>query len=130
MMHYYEYYSAYPVSPFQGLLAGLFYFLPAIIAFIRRHHNALPIFLLNLLLGWTMIGWVVNWCFWMMPWIVRAIWSEAPPAEKGTTISIGFVGSQARAGAIAPSERIAASQCCFMVVLSRDRALTALWERP
>jgi hypothetical protein len=35
------------------------YFLPSVIARSRRHHNAVSIFILNLLLGWTFIGWVV-----------------------------------------------------------------------
>lgn len=41
------------------LLAGLaFYFLPS---FIGRHKsNSSAIFLLNLLLGWTLIGWIVS----------------------------------------------------------------------
>ena len=34
------------------------YFLPALIAFLRQHRNMLAIFLLNLLLGWTALGWV------------------------------------------------------------------------
>ena len=34
-------------------------FLPTIIAIARRHRNALAIFLVNLLVGWTGIGWVV-----------------------------------------------------------------------
>ena len=35
------------------------YFLPAIIAFWRHHHQVVPILLLNLFLGWTFVGWVV-----------------------------------------------------------------------
>jgi hypothetical protein len=35
------------------------YFLPAIIAAARHTHNATGILLLNLFLGWTMIGWFV-----------------------------------------------------------------------
>ncbi len=35
------------------------YFLPTIIALIRRQPNALAIFLLNFFLGWSFIGWVV-----------------------------------------------------------------------
>jgi Superinfection immunity protein len=35
------------------------HFLPSIIAFKRGHHNRVAIFVLNLLLGWTFIGWVV-----------------------------------------------------------------------
>lgn len=43
----------------------LFYFLPAFIAGWRGHQNATAIFVLNLLLGWTFLGWVVAlvWAF-------------------------------------------------------------------
>jgi len=34
------------------------YFLPTIIATNRKHPNALPIFILNFFLGWSLIGWV------------------------------------------------------------------------
>jgi hypothetical protein len=40
-------------------LGFLFYFLPAIIGFARSKRDRLSIFLLNLFLGWTLIGWVV-----------------------------------------------------------------------
>ena len=40
-------------------LTFLFYFLPTIIAFARSKRDAMSIFLLNLFLGWTLIGWVV-----------------------------------------------------------------------
>jgi len=36
------------------------YFLPAVIAFLRKHKNKLAIFLLNLLLGWTVLGWTAS----------------------------------------------------------------------
>lgn len=38
---------------------GVVYFLPTIIAAIRGKANTLAIFALNLLLGWTFVGWVV-----------------------------------------------------------------------
>ena len=43
----------------------LFYFLPTFVAFNRRHRNLVPIFLLNFLLGWTFVAWVVTlaWSF-------------------------------------------------------------------
>jgi hypothetical protein len=41
------------------ILSLVFYFLPTIIALIRKQPNALAIFLLNFFLGWTFIGWVV-----------------------------------------------------------------------
>jgi len=34
------------------------YFLPGLIAYMRDHHNAVSITLLNLFLGWTLPGWV------------------------------------------------------------------------
>lgn len=34
------------------------YFLPGLIAYMRGHHNAASIMLLNLLLGWTLLGWI------------------------------------------------------------------------
>jgi hypothetical protein len=40
------------------LVLGFFYFLPAIVAFSRGHKNSGAILILNLLLGWTMLGWV------------------------------------------------------------------------
>ena len=37
----------------------LLHFMPTLIALVRGHHNALAIFLTNLLLGWTVIGWII-----------------------------------------------------------------------
>lgn len=36
------------------------YFLPAVVANSRGHANATAIFVLNLFLGWTLIGWVLS----------------------------------------------------------------------
>ncbi len=54
------------VSPFfvpAGVLVIAFlavsvYFLPGAIAKNRHHHNAGAIWALNILLGWTMLGWI------------------------------------------------------------------------
>ena len=35
------------------------YFLPAIVAFARNKRDSVSILVLNLLLGWTAIGWVI-----------------------------------------------------------------------
>jgi hypothetical protein len=40
------------------IIMGLIYFIPSIIANNRNHRQFTAIFLLNLLLGWTFIGWV------------------------------------------------------------------------
>lgn len=50
------------------LLPALMYFIPAIIALARGHHNALAIFLTNLIFGWTVIGWFIA-----LIWSVTAI---------------------------------------------------------
>lgn len=43
-----------------GIITLLFipYFLPTIIAFVRRKDSAAGILILNLFLGWTLIGWI------------------------------------------------------------------------
>ena len=38
-------------------IALLFYFLPSFIGFTRKTPNAVPLFLVNLLLGWSGVGW-------------------------------------------------------------------------
>jgi hypothetical protein len=42
-----------------GIGALLLYFIPAILALMRGHMSSTAIFALNLLLGWTAIGWIV-----------------------------------------------------------------------
>ncbi|MFW6055978.1 MAG: superinfection immunity protein [Chloroflexota bacterium] len=39
--------------------SAVLYFLPTVIASARHKQNTLSIFLLNLFLGWSFIGWVV-----------------------------------------------------------------------
>lgn len=40
------------------LFFGGLYFIPSLVALARGHHQLLAIFLLNLLLGWTVLGWI------------------------------------------------------------------------
>jgi hypothetical protein len=49
-----------------------FYFLPTIVAFIRRHHYRWPIFVVNLVAGWTLIG--LLGCF---------VWAVWPRRQQG-----------------------------------------------
>src|SRR3954471_1884580 len=46
----------------------------------------------------TTTGCFIRLFFWMADCIIRAIWSDAPPAPAATTISTGLFGSQATAG--------------------------------
>ena len=58
--------------------AAFIYWLPAHIANKRRHPNALPIALLTLFLGWTLVGWVTA-----LVWATMATPAPAAPtAEK------------------------------------------------
>ena len=57
------------------LLLVVLYFAPSIIALARSHHNKLAIFALNLLLGWTGLG-----------WIGALIWSLTRRAPEAQTI--------------------------------------------
>ncbi len=44
-----------------GIVAGLaLYFLPTIVGFKKQQPNKTSIFLLNLFLGWSLIGWVIS----------------------------------------------------------------------
>ncbi|MCZ6557290.1 MAG: superinfection immunity protein [SAR324 cluster bacterium] len=42
-----------------GICAIITYFIPTIIASTRNHHNTRAIMALNILLGWTLVGWTV-----------------------------------------------------------------------
>jgi hypothetical protein len=48
-----------------AVIPFLLYFAPTLVAMARGHHNAFAIFLTNLLLGWSVIGWVIAliWSF-------------------------------------------------------------------
>lgn len=55
-----------PAAVFIVISLGIiFYFLPTIFASAREHHNSTALFLANLFLGWTFIGWVgcLIWAF-------------------------------------------------------------------
>lgn len=52
-----------------GMGAAALYFLPTIIAVYRKHHNAVPIGIVNLCFGWTFVGYVaaLAWAFTAIP---------------------------------------------------------------
>lgn len=52
--------SGSPLAGFLFLVVGfVIYFLPTFVASSRKHLNGTSIFLVNLFLGWTFLGWVV-----------------------------------------------------------------------
>lgn len=50
--------SIFQFGAFGMLIAAVLYFVPTVVAFARGHHNRVAILLLNVFLGWTVIGWV------------------------------------------------------------------------
>jgi len=74
------------------------YFLPTIVAVARGHHNAFAIFLLNLLLGWTGLGWIFA--------LVWAVTNRSPARvqsaalQEPATRNCPFCAETIRAGAI------------------------------
>ena len=49
-----------PSGVFMIILLILLYFVPTIFAvLVRSHHNGGAILILNLFLGWTILGWIV-----------------------------------------------------------------------
>jgi hypothetical protein len=59
-----------------GMLAGIAFslallFLPTLVARSRKHPNMLAIFLVNLLFGWTFIG-----------WMIALVWACTRPATR------------------------------------------------
>lgn len=74
--------SVNAMLPFADGTASLVVFLlalygvPSIVAFTRTHHQRFAILTLNLLLGWTLIGWVGA-----LVWSATAIHDPAPPPQ-------------------------------------------------
>lgn len=68
-------------SVFVGIvIAAALYFVPSIVAAVRHHHRARAIFLLNLFLGLTLIGWIgALWWACTDPHPKQARTSGAPP---------------------------------------------------
>jgi len=56
------------------VILGIVYFIPVIVASFREHPNQTAIFLLNIFLGWTLLGWVAA--------LVWAASSFAKPLES------------------------------------------------
>jgi uncharacterized membrane protein YqaE (UPF0057 family) len=63
-----------------GLLGALivlgFYLLPMIVAAQRGHHNAAAIGVLNILLGWSVLGWVIS-----------LVWACTAVREQGALVA-------------------------------------------
>jgi hypothetical protein len=77
-----------------SLVVGLvLYFLPTIIAVKRQKANVTPIVLVNLLLGWTVIGWIIAliWSLWTEP-------ADQGPATGSATLLCAQCGKYSQGG--------------------------------
>ena len=84
------------------------YFIPALNASRREHSNSVAIFLLNLFLGWTLIGWVAA-----LVWSASAIspapteslhTEEAAPVEQDKYQKLEILASLKERGMITDEE--------------------------
>jgi len=76
------------------VLAILLYFLPSIIALLRQHHQKGAVFAINLLLGWTLIGWAVSLAMAMSakrqsPVVVNQIVGGGAAANAPAVLPVG-----------------------------------------
>lgn len=77
---------------FHLLFLGFLYFLPTILA-IRRGHDVAPVLLLNLLFGWTGIGWIALfiWAICSYPrYYGYPYYSAPPPPPPGPYYHPGY----------------------------------------
>lgn len=59
-----------------ALFLGFIYFIPTLIAINRNHHNRNAIFALNLLLGWSFIGWAIS-----LTWSLTQVYPRNQPLK-------------------------------------------------
>lgn len=58
-----------------GFLVGiLMYLMPSIVAYERKHHQKVAIFILNIFVGWTFFGWVA-----CLVWACTEVRRQQPP---------------------------------------------------
>ena len=82
------------------VIIGVVYFIPFIHALIRWKPNTVSVFLLNLFLGWTVLGWIeaLNWSgqspeeIYMSRAMGIAIAEEANMLDHGTPNRRGYRG--------------------------------------
>ncbi len=65
------------------LLVGLAYFAPLCVAAARHHHQLGAIAVVNVLLGWTFVGWVVALAMACSAVKPRAVPAPMPPPDPG-----------------------------------------------
>lgn len=81
------------------IVLAVAYFTPAIVAACRSHHNGVAIFMLNLLAGWTFVGWVAAavWACTSRPAVrlvpVVPVPAQALPPQTVRALGLGAVAA-------------------------------------
>ena len=92
-----------------AIVAGLaVYFLPAVVAGLRRHRKALAIFALDLLLGWTLVGWIAA--------LVWALKSADPADPARIVVNFGMSEAPAEAPVVTPPPPPARATKAFLIL--------------
>lgn len=99
-----------------GLVAAI-YFLPTIEASLRKHPNLLSIGLVNLFLGWTLLGWVVA-----IAWACKKV--EVAPAPPVRDDPVKVAPSIVSAPPAQPQSLSVADELQKLVVLRDEGVLT------
>lgn len=67
------------IALFFGVLALALWMVPTLIAVLRKHPKRKAIFLLNLLLSWTIVGWL-----FALAWALLTVEESAHPVQPET----------------------------------------------
>jgi len=91
------------------LIIGALYFLPTIVASSKNKQNTGAIFALNLLLGWTVIGWILAF--------IWALTQDANPQPSARSVAVDAPKS------LPPQQAPAQRKCpdCAEMVLAEAR---------
>lgn len=81
--------TAFTIVSGLAIIAAVFalYFLPLIVAYCRDHPNTLGIAILNIMLGWTLIGWVVALIWAVLQERPRQVIIVSPEARRPATVA-------------------------------------------
>ena len=100
-------------GPMEALfILGLLYFAPTLIALLRGHHNTAPIFVLNAVLGWTVLGWIGAFV-----WSLTAVWRPIPAMPVGPPMPSPWDHLVARERSTGASTILAVAAITFLVLL-------------
>jgi hypothetical protein len=79
-------------NPVAAVLVVVFYFLPFLIGLCRKHRNAVPIFIIDLLLGWTLLAWI-GCLAWAFTANTRESAAHVQQTPADLSMILGIVGS-------------------------------------